>query len=132
MDGRAFLDIAQELVAGKTEAHWRAAAGRAYYALFHESWSALLRWSFSIPPRESAHSFIRLRFTFAVHPDLRQIGYALEDLSRLRNKADYKLAVSGQFASSQPTEKAINDARAALVLLDAINGDPIRQAVAIA
>ena len=36
MDGRALLDVARELAAGSSEAHWRSSVGRAYYALLHE------------------------------------------------------------------------------------------------
>src|SRR5438874_8968742 len=99
MEGRKFLDIAQELVQGPTEAHWPAAAGRAYYGLMLEGRDALERWGFTLPPRDQVHTFVRLRFIYSNDPDLKQVGYALEQLSKLRNKADYALAVSGPFAT---------------------------------
>jgi hypothetical protein len=132
MQGRAFLDIAQELANGATEAHWRTAAGRAYYALMLEGRDALLRWSFTIPPRDNVHTFVRLRFTFAGNPDLKHIGYDLDDLSRLRNQADYRLATVGVFALPNTAFDAVDQARAALALLDQVDGDPSRRAAAIA
>jgi hypothetical protein len=78
MDGRAFLVVASELAQGPTEAHWRAAAGRAYYALMLEGRDALQRWGFPIPPRDQVHAFVRLRFIFATDVDFKEVGYALE------------------------------------------------------
>src|SRR5438552_14087952 len=77
MDGRAFLDIARELNRGGTEAHWRAAAGRAYYALFLEGRTTLERWGFVPGRRDPIHSFVRLRFDYAPDPDLKEVGKAL-------------------------------------------------------
>jgi hypothetical protein len=132
MDGRAFLAVALDLAAGPTEAHWRAAAGRAYYALFHECLSALGRWGFSLPGRDRAHAVVRLRFTYATDADVKAIGWALDSLVRSRNEADYRLTTPGSFTSPWAAEQAIDEARAAIALLDQINGDPHRRAAAIA
>ena len=132
MDGRAFLDVAGDLVAGPAEAHFRAAAGRAYYALFHEALAALQRWGFSVPPRQNAHASVRLRFTYASDADLKAIGDALDDLGQLRNKADYHLVAPGPFATAARAVQARDDARAAIDLLDRIEADPARRAAAIA
>ena len=43
MDGRLFVEVADELARGVTEGHWRSAASRAYYGLFLECRSALIR-----------------------------------------------------------------------------------------
>jgi hypothetical protein len=132
MDGRAFLIVALDLAAGPTEAHWRAAAGRAYYALFHECLSTLEHWGFSLPRRDRAHAVVRLRLTYATDAEVKAIGWALDDLVKLRNEADYRLAAPGRFAAPRAAEQAIDDARAAIALLDQIDGDPLRRAVAIA
>lgn len=44
MNGRAFLEVARGLAQDATEAHWRSALGRAYYALLLEARDLLLRW----------------------------------------------------------------------------------------
>ena len=85
MDGRAFLQSARDLLATSSEANWRSAAGRAYYALLHEARAVLDRWSFPTPPGQSIHTFVRLRFTYAASAELKQVGRDLEGLGLLRN-----------------------------------------------
>jgi hypothetical protein len=131
MDGRSFLEVARDLAAGPTEAHWRSAAGRAYYALFHEGLAALRRWGFTVPPRENLHTFVRLRFTYTTDPDLKAIGWSLDDLVKLRNQADYQLATPGAFSSAVRAVQSIFDADNAIARLDRIEGDPTRRAAAI-
>lgn len=101
MKGRLFLEPARDLLAGPTEAHHRAAAGRAYYAAFQEAHSALKRWGVVIPARENIHAFVRLRFLYAGNPDAQWIGRSLETLVNLRNEADYKLAAPGSFRDAK-------------------------------
>jgi hypothetical protein len=130
MDGRALLDVARELAAGATEAHWRSSVGRAYYALLHEVLDTLRRWGFSLPPRDKVHAFARLKLVYATDPDLKRIGLTLEDLSRLRNAADYQLSLPGPFVSTRIAVHALADAEAAVALLDALEADPARRAAA--
>src|SRR5947209_18448632 len=131
MDGRAFLGIARELMLGGSEPHWRAAAGRAYYALMLEGREALRAWGFVLPPRDQVHAFVRLRFTYAADPDAKSIGWDLDRLVQLRNHADYDLSAP-QFATDGRAQDSINRAARALALLDAIAGDPVRRAAVVA
>jgi hypothetical protein len=132
MNGRVFLDVADELVRGPTEAHWRTAAGRAYYALFLEAREALVRWGFAPPPQDRAHAFVRLRFVYAPDVELKEIGYELERLGPLRNQADYKPAVPGPFQTNARAGLAVNSTRVALGRLDQMEADPARLAAAVA
>jgi hypothetical protein len=132
MDGREFLGTARRLVQSPIEADWRAAAGRSYYALLHEGLAALQRWGFVMPPRDPVHSFVRLRFVFAQDRDLKVVGYALEELVRLRNQADYRLEKPGPFADAIPTQQAIGTAQNSIDILDQIEVDSNRRAAAIA
>ncbi len=131
MDGRALLDIARELAAGSSEAHWRSSVGRVYYALLHEVLDALQRWGFSLPPRDKVHTFARLKLVYAADPDLKRIGLTLEALGRLRNAADYQLSLSGPFVSARIAVQALADAETAVVLLDALEANPARRAAAL-
>jgi hypothetical protein len=131
MNGRSFLDIAREQIQGTTSAHWRTAAGRAYYALMLEVREALKRWGFVPAPRDSVHTFVRLRCLYAADTDLKYIGRTLGLLAQLRNQADYDLNVT-DFDSPSRAQDAIDWVSHALVLLDAILADPARIAAIIA
>ena len=132
MDGRAFLDVAQRLAQGVTEADWRTSAGRAYYALMLEGRATLGRWGFLLPPREQVHKFVRLRFLYAPDPDLKQVGQRLEQLGLLRNRGDYQLDKPGLFATASGAAQAVLKARDAIAHLDQVDGDAARRVAAIA
>jgi hypothetical protein len=131
MNGRDFLAIARELVIGTTPAHWRAAAGRSYYALLLEGREALRRWGFAIPVDDRVHRFVRLTFTYAADPDLHALGLNLDHLVQLRNKADYDLA-SPRFGNSRQALRAIGLSADSITKLDALEADLARRAAAIA
>jgi hypothetical protein len=132
MDGRAFLAVAHRLVAGPAEADWRAAAGRAYYALLLEGRDALRRWGFPPPRRDQLHAFVRLRFVYARDPDPKRIGLVLEQLVTLRNEADYQTDTPGKFGTAQVAHQTVLRAEGAVALLDQIEADPARRQGAIA
>ena len=131
MDSRRFLDLARRLLADPREENWRAAAGRAYYALMLTCRDALRAWGF-VPQRgENIHPFVRLRFYYGTLHELKTIGDALDNLSQLRSKADYDMH-SPRFATDADAVNAVSEAAAALALLDAIETDPARRNAAIA
>lgn len=133
MPGREFLELARELLAfGTRPRHWRAAIIHAYYALLLECRDAMTRWGLPPLARHQVHAQVRLRLVFSTDADLKQIGHALDDLSRLRNPANYDLRPSSLFASSARAQLAAQDAADTLALLDALDADPARRAAAVA
>jgi hypothetical protein len=132
MDGRAFLDVARELVQGATEAHRRTAAGRAYYALMLEARELLDRWGLPRSPRDKVHHVVRLTLLYAGDPGLKQVALTLEQLGKFRNDADYVLSdPRHHFLRVASVQKAIEDARKAIALLDEVERDEARRAAAI-
>jgi hypothetical protein len=132
MQGRAFLEVARELVLGATEAHWRASVVQANYSPFLECRDALARWGVAIAPRQNVHSGVRLRFLYATDSDLKSIGDTLDTWCRHRNDASYNLSALGKFTTNRLAQDAIQEVDAALAVLDAIEADPARRAAAIA
>jgi hypothetical protein len=78
MQGREFLGVAQEAARGVTEAHWRAAAGRAYYALLLELRDAMTAWGISRPAPSQVHQLVRRRLFTSSDSDAKRIAIALE------------------------------------------------------
>jgi hypothetical protein len=78
----------------------------------------------ALPPRDKAHTHVRLKFVFATDPDLKRIGLTLEALGRTGNAADYQLGTSGPFVSPRIAASAVTDAESALTLL-ARDADPL-------
>ena len=132
MKGREFPGVARDLCSGPGEAHWRAAAVHAYYALLLEGRDALVRWGFTVPPRQQVHAYVRLRFTYATNLDVKQLGDVLDDLVQFRNRASYDLRLTAAFANNTRGRVAFQDATDAVALLDAMEADPVRRAAAIA
>ena len=64
MHGRDFLLLATTLAAGSTEAEWRTAVSRAYYAAFHGACDLLFLCGFSVLRAEQAHAYLSLRLGF--------------------------------------------------------------------
>ena len=91
MTGREFLQLADELAAGTTEAEWRSAVSRAYYAAFHVARDLLTACRFTAPRGDQAHAYLWLRLSNSVDPDLENAGSDLQTLRRNRNRADYDL-----------------------------------------
>jgi hypothetical protein len=88
MSSRDLLEVADDLLGGLKEAHWRSAVSRAYYAAFHEARLLLRRCGFAVPRGEQAHAYLWLRLSNCGHPDLAHAGAELNDLRSQRNWAD--------------------------------------------
>lgn len=130
MRGRAFLDAARLLSAGSSEPCWRVACVEAYYALMLECREMLFRWGFSLSSRDTVHSWVRFRFLYSTDAALRNLGITIENLAKLRNRAQYDLGAYPEFGSPARAGQAIQQVVNALAFLDAVEGDPVRQAAA--
>jgi uncharacterized protein (UPF0332 family) len=91
MNAREFLDLAEELIAGSSEAYWRTAVSRAYYCAFHVARSLMEKAGFKVPESDAAHSYLAMRLSNAKHPEIEEAGRGLEDSRRARNRADYRI-----------------------------------------
>ncbi|MFL5343071.1 MAG: HEPN domain-containing protein [Gemmataceae bacterium] len=91
MNPRDFLDLANELAGGSTEAEWRTGVSRAYYAAFHVARQLLTRCGFAVPRAEQAHGYLWLRLCNAGHVDVGKAGGDLGRLRSFRNAADYDI-----------------------------------------
>jgi uncharacterized protein (UPF0332 family) len=121
MTGRDFLAVATALAAGKTEAEWRSAISRAYYAAFHVAREFLTTLRFRVPAGEQAHAYIWLRLSNTGDPKNDVLGRLLRDLRGRRNTADYDLARARTASNAQD---ALNDAKDLIAQLAALSGSP--------
>lgn len=89
MDFRSYLPLADTLAKGTTEAEWRSACSRGYYAAFHVARQLLLALGFRVPQADRAHGYLWLRLSNAGVIEVKKAGSLLNDLRRERNRADY-------------------------------------------
>jgi uncharacterized protein (UPF0332 family) len=86
-----FLALANRLAGGASEAEWRTAVSRAYYAAFHVARRLLDDLGFRVPDGDQAHRYLWLRLSNCGDPHVQQAGSALNTLRGYRNRADYDL-----------------------------------------
>jgi hypothetical protein len=127
MRGRDFLAVARDSCRQGTEAHWRTAAGRAYYAAMLEVRDAFTRWGLSVPPPQFVHDVVRRRLYCSRDGDMKMIGQLLDALRALRRLADYQTAPVSQFVSDAQAIAAVRWAENVLSLFDAIDADSPRR-----
>jgi uncharacterized protein (UPF0332 family) len=126
MDFREDLDVAVQLRDGATEAEWRSATSRAYYAAFHVARQFLLSLGFAVPTSDRGHAHLWLRLSNAGDPDVEVAGNRLNNLNNLRGErisADYdgRRAVSQRLAS-----RHLQTAEQIVQALDAAAVEPTR------
>ena len=123
MNWRDFLVLAAQLAAGATEANWRTAVSRAYYAAFHVARRLLADLQFTVPRADRAHQYLVFRFSNSSEAVVEQAGRDLETLRRLRNRADYDESP----ALTQPqAAAAVQLAEGIIQALDAARQEPTR------
>jgi uncharacterized protein (UPF0332 family) len=123
MNWRDFLVLATGLAAGTTEAEWRTAVSRAYYAAFHVARRLFSDLKFGVPRADRAHQYLVYRLSNSGEPTVEQAGRNLETLRRLRNRADYDESP----ALTQPQASAAGQlAQGITQELDAARQEPAR------
>lgn len=123
MDFRDYLNLAVALVNGSSEAEWRSAVSRAYYAAFHVAREFLASLNFTVPHAERAHGYLWLRLANAGHADVCDAGNRLNALRRERNRADYDAHIS---VSQSSARTHVQRAEEIIQALDAAAIEPIR------
>jgi len=148
MKGEDFLQIADLLLAAENsgEPHWRAAVGRAYYALFLEMRDWLLDADVHTTNDSRAHSLVAHLISLAKDDEVRAFGKALSKMRLLRNQADYELPapkvprpggprapkygyrnVNYLFGHAHTAQEKTKEARSIIERLKRIDRDPVRR-----
>jgi len=91
VDGRDFLATARRLTAGATEADWRSAISRGYYAVFHYFRDWLAAHGVRLGSAAQAHSNLHLGLLNCGIPAVAKLGTRVDDLRQERGWADYEL-----------------------------------------
>ena len=126
MNWRDFLALAARLAAEPTEADWRSAVSRAYYAAFHVARELLAGLNFTVPRADRAHQYLVFRLSNAGEPTVEASGRDLDTLRRLRNRADYDTAPA---VTSAQAAAAVRLAEGIIQALDAARLGPTRTPV---
>ena len=87
MNPRDFLVVANALIVGATEAAWRSAVSRAYYAAFHTARRLLRDLGFRTPRADQAHAYLWLRLSNCGDAQMVTAGQKLQDLRGERNRS---------------------------------------------
>jgi hypothetical protein len=127
MDGKEFLQVAQDCSNRANESYWRTGASRAYYAAMIEILDAFTRWGLSKQPSGSVHQSVRQRLYTSRDTDMKLIGRLIDYLRDLRKLADYEMATQPYFASNHEAATAVQRSTDAISLFSAIDADPVRR-----
>lgn len=123
MNGRAFLDLARGLAADPTEAAWRTAVSRAYYAVFHVARELMEDLGFAVPRADAAHKHMAFRLGNSSAASVVAAGKDLDSLRRYRNLADYDMQPPIDQVRAQ---RAVQTAEQILEVLDDAALEPTR------
>ena len=91
MDPREFHGLAERLASHGTAAESRTAVGRACYATFNVGAEILRDLGFRVRKGAAAHGEIYHCLSNSADPDVIGAASEINDLHRLRNRADYQL-----------------------------------------
>jgi uncharacterized protein (UPF0332 family) len=121
--GQDLMALAERWVQQPTEAEWRAALSRAYYAAFHEARALLRSLGFRVPRGDRAHAYLWMRLLNAGDPQVQATGSDLNILRNQRNRADYDI---DQAFPQHEAVVQIRTARAIIQTLVSCTADPLR------
>jgi uncharacterized protein (UPF0332 family) len=91
MDARDFHTLAQRLALRGTPAEYRTAVSRAYYATFNVGAEILAGLGFSVRRGAAAHGEVYHCLSNSADSEVEDAASEINDLHRLRNRADYQL-----------------------------------------
>lgn len=101
------LALGQALATGGGEVEWRASASRSYYAAYHRAndWHEKLSSHGLSRPNQGVHATLidcltRPTVTAPIKTKSMSIGYVLQSMKAIRQKADYDLGVSVDVAEA--------------------------------
>ncbi|MFO0964747.1 MAG: HEPN domain-containing protein [Gemmataceae bacterium] len=127
MNWRDFIWLAGRLASAATEAEWRSAVSRAYYAAFHVARRLFTDLRFNVPRADRAHQYLVFRLSNGGEPAVEQTGRDLDTLRRLRNRADYDDA---PVLTQAQASAAVRLAEGIIQALDSVRLEPTRAAIA--
>jgi uncharacterized protein (UPF0332 family) len=118
MTGRDFLPLASQLAHGASEAEWRTAISRGYYAAFHVARQLLADLGFRVPRADTAHVFVAWRLENCGVAQVQKAGSDLNLLRGFRNHADYdfprpisQAVAASHVRSAETVIRHLDDAR---------------------
>ena len=126
MDGRDFLKLAQRLASGNSEAEWRSAVSRGYYASFHVASSFVTSLGFTVPEGPQAHGFLSYGLQNCDIEKVEVIGNKFNSLKSLRINADYRL---GRTINKKTSDKNVQRAERIISEIESIanNNSSLKQ-----
>jgi uncharacterized protein (UPF0332 family) len=120
MEPVLFLDVSKKFLNIPSEAAYRSAVSRAYYAVFHVAVSFLEKLGFKRTKGPQSHGELPARFNNCGVADGEKIADLLHDLHRQRLLADYDLK-SDQFAAQFKVAFWIAKAEQAILILNTLS-----------
>ncbi|MCG3158409.1 MAG: hypothetical protein DKINENOH_05051 [bacterium] len=123
MNAEAFLQIAQQLLKLSSEAAYRTAASRAYYALFHRCVALLSGLGFDPADGPQAHGQLQGRINNAGVSECQQLYRMLHRLDDRRRLADYDLH-SQEFHSQATVALLVASAGQGIAVIESCEKSP--------
>ena len=123
MNWHDFLTLASRMATEVTEADWRSAVSRAYYAAFHIARKLFADLGFVVPRADRAHQYLVFRLSNSGEALVEGAGRDLETLRRLRNRADYDETPT---VTRSQAAAAVQLAEAIIQILDVARQEPTR------